>query len=180
MNNNTDERPDSNDDAVDPIKEIFGIIDEIRAEAEAERISDLPQEAKDHLAKVKAKGAFQRATIVSHPRPAAASKGHELTKQVEAVIRTGIDYANLGINADTETGGLPWGEWVVFPYIIRHKDKWYGRLHIKEGTMRVRYFVDGDEVGEDIFNSHLTPSAAKAKGPRGGTITPLIGSITLG
>ena len=66
------------------------------------------------------KGQWVRVDVAVHSPVAAAHKGR-VTKRVTATVRTGVDYANLAVNADRETGSLPWGEWAVFPWVIVHK-----------------------------------------------------------
>ena len=144
---------------------------------------NLPQEVIDFLNAVNTPGAFQKAQVVATPKPKAASKGVKLEKVTEGVIRTGIDYANLKENDGIETGDLPWGEWIIKPYLIQHKGEWYGRLYYKKDTVKVvSYKVDGVEVTKAVFSSHLTASAAAPKPPTKGntlTITPKISAITL-
>jgi hypothetical protein len=75
-------------------------------------------------------GAFQRVAWTTTVKPAAAHKGTVLTKHTVAVIRTGIAYANLGVNDGVDTGPLPWGQWAIFPYVITHKGAEYVRLYV--------------------------------------------------
>lgn len=135
--------------------------------------------ATDYLAAVNHAGAFQAVTWESAVKPAAAHKDRTLVKITSAVVRTGIDYAELAVNADTDTGELPWGEWDVFPYVIRHKGSQYARLYVKDGTVSTRYMVDGVEVDGDTFRSYLTPSARKPRKSNGGTITVKLENVTL-
>jgi hypothetical protein len=133
----------------------------------------------DYLAAANKPGAFQAVRWESTVKPAAASRDRVLTKVTDAVIRTGIDYANLSVNADTDTGELPWGEWSVFPYIIEHRGALYARLYVKDGSVRTRYFIDGVEATREAFDSHLTPSARKPRKSNGGTITVRLENVTL-
>lgn len=129
------------------------------------------------------KGSFLRAKFASEKKPKAASKGRELVKITEGVFRAGIDYANLGAVKEGIANGergdvqsLPFGEWVSFPFIIRHRPKntgvetkylrLYPRHYRDKETGRLTtdypsstYFVDGNEVSKDEFYSHLPPSA---------------------
>ena len=73
-----------------------------------------------------------------------------IAKRTEAYIRTGIDYANMAVNADKETGPLPWGEWMpgFERYIITHKDNEYVRLFPAsfanlQNAMKVEWTMDG-------------------------------------
>ena len=118
------------------------------------------------------KGQFVKAAWKSNPKPAAAYKNSiELEKRTVSVVQAGVNYANLsavkqGI-ADGERGEvqeLPWGEWVVFPYTIRHKDTDYIRLYPSNGFNHIpksQYFVNGELVDKLEFAKYLTPSEAK-------------------
>lgn len=110
-------------------------------------------------------------------KPAAAFKGVRLSKATRANVMTGVEYSGLAVNADAETGGLPWGEWSQYPYIISHKGTDYARLYVIDGTARTVYMVDGEVVERDTFNQYLTPSAAKSNRPNGGTITVKMDNI---
>jgi len=115
----------------------------------------------------------------SEVRPAAAHKAHRLTKRVTATVMTGVEYRNLSVNNDRETGSLPWGEWAKYPYIITHKGEDYARLYTIDGTVKAAYFVDGREVKRTDFEALLTPSARDAKRPHGGTITVRLDNLTI-
>jgi hypothetical protein len=113
------------------------------------------------------KGQFRRAIWKSNPSPAAAHKkaGIVLEKKTSAVVRAGINFANLssvkiGIEEGTrgEVQELPWGTWVQFPYVIEHKDSYYLRLYPSDTKSTTMYFVNDEEVDKDTFASYLTPS----------------------
>lgn len=126
----------------------------------------------DYIAAINAPGVnvlhMQWTTTV---KPAAAHKARILQKITTANVMTGVEYANLSVNNDTETGDLPWGEWGMYPYIITHKGMDYFRLYTIDGSVRSTYLVDGEVVDRDTFNGYLTPSQANASRPNGGTIT---------
>lgn len=122
----------------------------------------------------------------SDVKPAAAHKAHVLTKDITATVMTGVEYANLSVNNDRETGELPWGEWVegYYPYIIGHTPKGgtyteYARLYTVDGTVKVTYKIDGRIVKRADFDAMLTPSARDAARPVGGTITVKVNSLTV-
>lgn len=142
-------------------------------------IATLSPETSALVAAFNRAGAFQSVQWTSTVKPAAAHKGSTLVKTTTAVVRTGVDYANLGVNADTETGELPWGEWAVFPYVVQHNGQEYVRLYVKDGTVKTRYAVDGVTVDREEFLSYLTPSQRKPSKPNGGTITVKAQSVTL-
>jgi hypothetical protein len=85
-----------------------------------------------------------------------------VTKITTAVIRTGVDYDNIktvieGRQDGTlpeQNAGLPWGEWVQFPYHIQHKGQDYLRMYPASGldfTPKTTYFIDGNEARrEDV------------------------------
>lgn len=70
--------------------------------------------------------------------------------------QVGVDYDNKKSviekreNGDlpSENQGLPWGEWLQFPYVISHK----GKLYFRFSTVRnnfvptVRYWIDGKQA----------------------------------
>ena len=92
---------------------------------------------------------------------------------------TGVEYANLRVNKERETGPLPWGTWKVAPYVIEHKGQDYARLYCVDNSLRCVYTVDGEVVDRDTFNGYLTPSAANAPRPNGGTITVKMSGVRL-
>lgn len=114
------------------------------------------------------KGSYVKAYWKSNPKPAAAHKSVLLEKVTGAVVRSGIDFSNLGsVKEGIESGDrgevqpLPWGQWKMFPYVIEHKDTDYIRLypslsatHIPQTT----YYVNGSVVNKSEFASYLTAS----------------------
>jgi hypothetical protein len=111
--------------------------------------------------------------------PAAKHKGTDLVKQVTAVARVGLDFADLPENAGRETGDLPWGEWDTFPFTIQHKGAHYARLYVEDGSVRTTYLVNGEIVDGDTFRGFLTPAAAKSKRPIGGAITVKMENLSI-
>lgn len=115
------------------------------------------------------KGQFIAAEWMSEPKPLAAHKGKVLRKFSKATVRTGVSFANLssvkeGIAAGErgEVESLPWGEWMVYPYIITHKGNEYLRLTLTEGCpITSRYEVDGVEVDAATFHSMLPKSSGE-------------------
>lgn len=104
-------------------------------------------------------------------KPAARWKCHTLTKISRAVCLTGVEYRNLAVNAETDTGKLPWGEWAQYPYVVTHNGRDYLRVYAVDKTVTSRYFVDGIEVFRDEFARYLTPSQRDAVRPNGGVMT---------
>lgn len=92
-----------------------------------------------------------------------------VTKVTRIVARGGVEYDNLGIVQEkrengelpSENAGLPWGEWVEYPYHIRHKDIDYARFYPASGIgfkPQVSYYLDGVEVSKDQVQ-HLCPAS---------------------
>ena len=117
------------------------------------------------------KGQFLKVCFETTKNPAARFKGTILRKRTSGVFRAGVDFAKLraveeGIAEGTRgpVQGLAWGEWLHFPYIIRHTGKGtiYLRLYpVPNNYPEVSYTVNGASVDKDTFNSYLTPSDAK-------------------
>jgi hypothetical protein len=132
----------------------------------------------------------KRVTWHSTVKPAAAHASHTLRKITTCLVMRGAEYQNLSevkasksagtatpSGAAAQDGGLPWGEWDVYPHIITHKGTDYARLYVLDGTINSIYTVDGEVVTRDEFNAYLTPSAAKAGRPNGGTVTVKIENV---
>lgn len=75
-----------------------------------------------------------------------------ITKEVRCVARVGIDYEAKASTIEGResgelpavNGGLPWGKWLQFPYLIEHKDSIYLRLYpVAGGHPKVRYRING-------------------------------------
>lgn len=105
---------------------------------------------------------------------AAAFKGLSITKITSAVVRSGVDFANLATVKEGIANGerdevkpLSWGKWMDFPYIINHTNKMgeykeYVRLYPSINSKQiptVSYFVDGVETPKAEILQYLTNSA---------------------
>jgi hypothetical protein len=82
-----------------------------------------------------------------------------ITKKSVFQCRFGIVYDNMKevkekrISGELpeENAGLPWGEWMVFPYLIQHKNEVYVRCSKINSnvTTKVQYFSGDTEISED-------------------------------
>ena len=108
------------------------------------------------------KGTFAIARIVSDKKPLKAFADKKITKVVLATVRTGVEFKNLAVNEDRETGKLPWGEWDTYPYLITHKGNRYLRLYLGN-SMKVFYLVDGVKVASQVAKAMLPKSKASEK-----------------
>jgi hypothetical protein len=108
------------------------------------------------------KGTFAIARIVSEKKPLKAYRQHKILKVVLCTVRTGIEFKNLAVNEDRETGSLPWGQWEVYPYLITHKGNRYIRLYLGQ-SMKVFYLVDGVKVASEVAKFMLPKSKAGEK-----------------
>lgn len=109
-------------------------------------------------------GQFIRVSWKSNPRPKAQFKNLKLEKISSAVVRAGINFANLKENEGRETGRLPWGDWKIFPYVIEHRGKDYLRLY-PNNKPETKYFINGKTVDRDEFLDKLPESAKKEESP---------------
>ncbi len=82
---------------------------------------------------------------------------NKVEKITSIVVRGGIDYDNQAVVKEgredgtlpEENAGLPWGEWVEFPYHIQHKGTDYVRFYSASGLSfepKVEYYLDGIQV----------------------------------
>jgi len=101
----------------------------------------------------------------SRPMKTRAGVTAEVTKSVRTTVQVGVSYDNRECvkdaradgSAPAENAGLPWGEWVQYPYVIGHKGRHYVRLYpVRDGagkprSCKVIYKVDGKTVTrEDV------------------------------
>ena len=97
-----------------------------------------------------------------------------LEKKTSAIVRSGINFSNLsavkiGIEEGTrgEVQELPFGEWLQFPYIIKHipkgseEETLYIRLYPSDSKSNTLYYVNGELTDKETFASYLTPSESK-------------------
>lgn len=64
--------------------------------------------------------------------------GNGVKKITDMVIRLGVNYSNLSINAEKETGSLPWGQWQpgLENLVITHS-----KLNKETGRMNKNYYL---------------------------------------
>ena len=79
------------------------------------------------------------------------SKG--VIKHTSMLIRLGLDYDNLK-NVEKCEGErkLPWGEWYLYPYVIKHKDTLYLRVynsHVEKGSVETYYELDNKVISKE-------------------------------
>ena len=122
---------------------------------------------------------YHRANIVTR-RPVKLLKTSELNeKKVEKQVTylrasVGKDYEK-GINnqrkneekeTDFESGKLPWGEWINYPYLIGHKGTNYFRFYVETSgspatIIKTEYFIDGEPVDGAYLTEHVLASEKK-------------------
>ncbi len=82
--------------------------------------------------------------------------------------QVGVDYdKKSAVIAKRETGelpesngGLPWGEWEIFPYVIRHNGKRYFRFYTVKSSMQrtAEFFMDGKPVEKETIREFCLAS----------------------
>lgn len=108
-------------------------------------------------------------------RPLKTRKGVEdvIVKRSRVIVRGGIQYDNMAIVIEgrdngtlpAENAGLPWGEWVSFPYHIAHKGQDYARFYGASGldfSAHVEFYRNGSPVSREeveplCLKSEFTP-----------------------
>lgn len=106
-------------------------------------------------------------------RPVKMKKGQpEVIKTSEFQCRVGVTYDNIAAvkearaNGDlpAENAGLPWGEWIEFPYTIGHKGETYVRCTLLNNNFRrapVFTLADGTVVDKEVVKAGALASEFK-------------------
>jgi hypothetical protein len=100
------------------------------------------------------KGVF---SIVEMEKTLKVKKGFQpITKKSSFQVQLGVEYDNKKSvqekRADgtlpAENAGLPWGEWLQYPYVITHKGEQYLRVSLFNGTFKptAAYYQNGVEI----------------------------------
>jgi hypothetical protein len=101
----------------------------------------------------------QIVTLVT-TRPMKVRKGQDaIQKTSEFQCRVGVNYDNIKAVQEkraegqlpAENAGLPWGEWVDFPYVIAHKGEYYVRCTVLHNGFRKAptFTRNGAEISKD-------------------------------
>jgi len=95
-------------------------------------------------------------------------------KQSIATVRAGMEFQNLAQNSERITGPLPWGEWLVPPWVITHKGGLYYRLYLTDGwKVDQKFTIDGETKTKEEAKAVTLPSAwTKRTGEPVMTFTP--------
>ena len=110
-----------------------------------------------------------------------------IEKMTTMSMRAGIKYDNLASVKEkrengelpSENSGLPWGEWVAFPYLIAHKGKHYLRLYPNgNGKIETAYFLNGTPCKLDEVRAYLLASELPKPGNEPDCITVTLDNIT--
>jgi hypothetical protein len=125
-------------------------------------VSTLPARVQELF---KLKGQIVTLTTV---RDCKVYKGNSpVAKQSKFQCRVGVDYNNIAnVQAKREMGlapatpqPLPWGKWVLFPYVIEHKGNFYFRcttMHNANSVHEVNYFQNGKEISREKAQQECT------------------------
>lgn len=97
----------------------------------------------------------------------ASLSNHVAFKSVTAVVRAGVNYdarkvvkeAREDGTLPAENAGLPWGTWVLFPYVITHKGSLYVRLYPTDlEHVKAFFTLDGVPVAKSELEGICTAS----------------------
>jgi len=112
----------------------------------------------------------------------------EITKSVRMVGRIGIEYDNTKSvqvkratgELPTENQGLPWGEFEIYPYLIKHKTQQYLRFFKGTGNSKpqVQWFKNGIAVSLESIKDLMPISESKTGKPTPDCFCIKIDSIT--
>ena len=116
----------------------------------------------------------QIATVTTR-RPLKMRKGAVAVEKVSTYqVRLGVNYDKIKSVIEkredgelpSENAGLPWGEWVTFPVLLKHNNILYVRCTTIESKMRVapKYYRDGAEVAEEVVKPEALASEFADKG----------------
>ena len=85
--------------------------------------------------------------------------GDGIVKESDMRIRIGVSYANMAVNANKQTGSLPWGTWVpgLENLVVEHKGNYYLRIssttpeNPESGadTIATRYIRNGQQITKE-------------------------------
>ena len=100
------------------------------------------------------KGVF---SIVEMEKTLKTKKGHEpIVKKSAFQIQLGVEYdAKKSVQEKraegllpAENAGLPWGEWMLYPYVIAHKGEQYLRVSLFNGSFKptASFWQNGLEI----------------------------------
>ena len=95
-----------------------------------------------------------------------------VTKTSEFQCRVGVNYDNIKAVKEgrasgelpAENAGLPWGEWIEFPYTIGHKGETYVRCTMLDNSFRrapVFMLADGSVVDKEFVKARALASEFK-------------------
>ena len=76
-------------------------------------------------------------------------KGNTIEKYSSGVYRLGISYKNIGKVKDITTHSLPYGEWAIANFIIKHNDNLQLRLYsstCKYHKTKSTYLLNGQPI----------------------------------
>lgn len=118
-----------------------------------------------------AKGSFQSMVWERPVKTKKAFSGQTLVKRSTGVVRFGIVYDNMKAVQEkrssgelpAENAGLQWGEWMMFPYFIKHKGNVYLRCAVSKGNaIQTEYFLNGVKVSKESVLHMMLASEMKS------------------
>ena len=95
-----------------------------------------------------------------------------IIKRSSAVVRFGVEYDNIQAVQEkrasgelpAQNSGLQWGQWLLYPYFIKHKDNIYLRCSTVPNTkVKSEYFLNGAKVSFEQVENMLLASEKNAK-----------------
>ena len=121
------------------------------------------------------KGAFRSIVWEREMKTKKAYADYNIVKRSTAVVRFGVEYDNIkAVQEKRSTGELPaqnaglqWGEWLLYPYFIKHKGNIYLRCATSKvkrwrhnayficytGRIKSEYFLNGRKIDKAIIEN---------------------------
>lgn len=101
-----------------------------------------------------------------------AFSNNVVVKRSSAVVRFGVEYDNINAVKEkrangelpAQNNGLQWGQWLLYPYFIKHKDSIYLRCSTVPNTKtKSEYFLNGVKVPFEQVENMLLASEKNTK-----------------
>lgn len=99
--------------------------------------------------------------------------GNGIVKESDLRMRVGVTYANMEVNAEKQTGSLPWGHWVdgLENLVIEHKGNYYLRVTAVDpehpercaDVLSTRYLQNGSEISKEAVVAQIGEKKMETK-----------------
>ena len=105
------------------------------------------------------KGAFINVEYETTKKPLAKHKDSIIKKHSKGVYRLGIDYKNMAVNKDKQTGPMLYGAFEIKNYLIEYNGKYYLRVYVSHNhKTESQWTLNGEKVSKQylIDNGYIS------------------------